>query len=155
MNTPSIDVTAEKAARLAAVQALYQMEQSGASVALVKHEARADRLALGPDEDAAERLDFDLFDRIVDGVVAHQSAIDRAIAASLAANWRLDRLASVSRAILRAGAFELLHDWRADPPLVIDAYVTLTRRFFDDPEPGFVNGALDRLARQRTAGSDQ
>lgn len=145
--TPSRRVAGEKAARLAIVQALYQMEHAGATVPVVKMELRADRLGLDAGEQAAAEMDLALFDRVIDGVVAHQDEIDSAIREALAQNWRLERVASVARAILRAGTFELRHDWRADRALVIDAWVGLSRAFFDDPEPGFINGVLDRLSR--------
>lgn len=144
---PSGRVAGEKSARLAIVQALYQMEHAGATVPTVKMELRADRLGLDSGEQAPALVDLELFDRVIDGVVAHQDEIDRAIRMALAENWRLDRVASVARAILRAGTFELCHDWRADRALIIDAYVGLARTFFDDPEPGFINGVLDRLSR--------
>ncbi len=144
---PSGRVAGEKAARLAIVQALYQMEHAEATVPTVKMELRANRLGLDSGEQASGPMDIGLFDRVIDGVVAHQDEIDGAIRMALAENWRLERVASVARAILRAGAFELCHDWRFDRALIIDAYVSLSRAFFDDPEPGFINGVLDRLSR--------
>ena len=87
------------------------------------------------------------FAELVRGVVEHQRGIDPAIARRLAQGWRLDRLDATVRAILRAGAFELSH--RPDVPVevVINEYVDLARSFFEGPEPGFVNAALDGLAR--------
>ena len=81
------------------------------------------------------------------GVVEHQKAVDAAIARRLASGWRLDRLDATARAILRAGAYELIH--RPDVPMevVIDEYVELAKSFFEGPEPGFVNGALDAVAQ--------
>jgi N utilization substance protein B len=87
------------------------------------------------------------FADLVRGVVGQQKQVDAAIARRLAQGWRLERLDATVRAILRAGAFELAH--RADVPteVVIDEYVELAKSFFEGPEPGFVNGALDAVAQ--------
>jgi N utilization substance protein B len=85
--------------------------------------------------------------------VTEQKRVDAAIARRLAENWRLERLDATVRAILRAGAFELAH--RPDVPteVVIDEYVDVAKSFFEGTEPGFVNGALDAVARDvRPAG---
>ncbi|MCA3734717.1 MAG: transcription antitermination factor NusB, partial [Phenylobacterium sp.] len=91
--------------------------------------------------------DETFFAELVRGVVTEQRRIDPAIARRLAQGWRLERLDATVRAILRAGAFELAH--RPDVPVevVINEYVDLARSFFEGPEPGFVNAALDGLAR--------
>lgn len=140
-------------ARLAAVQALYQMEVSGAGVEAVIREFsdhRFDRNIEGEPEGEGATLaaaDEAFFGDVVRGVVGHQREIDAAIVRRLAANWRLDRLDATVRAILRCGVFELSH--RSDVPVevAIDEYVELTKSFFDGPEAGFVNGALDAVAR--------
>jgi N utilization substance protein B len=81
------------------------------------------------------------------GVVGRQGEVDQAIAKRLAQGWRLERIDATLRAMLRAGAFELAH--RPDVPteVAIDEYVEIAKSFFDGPEPGFVNGALDGIAR--------
>lgn len=140
---------ARSVARLAAVQALYQMEVSSAGAEAVIREFsehRFDRDAEGGDAPLAA-ADESFFADLVRGVVAHQKPVDSAIARKLAANWRLERLDATARAILRAGAFELIH--RPDVPteVVIDEYVELAKSFFEGPEPGFVNGALDAVAQ--------
>jgi N utilization substance protein B len=143
---------ARSVARLAAVQALYQMEVSGVGVEAVVREFadhRFDR-ALGGEEGEGAPLaaaDEAFFADLVRGVVEQQRGIDPAIARRLAQGWKLDRLDATVRAILRAGAFELSH--RPDVPVevVINEYVDLARSFFEGPEPGFVNAALDGLAR--------
>jgi N utilization substance protein B len=148
----SVSHQARSVARLAAVQALYQMEVSGAGVEAVVREFsdhRFDR-ALGGEEGEGAPLaaaDEAFFAELVRGVVEQQRGIDPAIARRLAQGWRLDRLDATVRAILRAGAFELSH--RPDVPVevVINEYVDLARSFFEGPEPGFVNAALDGLAR--------
>jgi N utilization substance protein B len=80
-------------------------------------------------------------------VVANQREIDAAIARKLAANWRLERIDATVRAILRAGAFELAHRTDVPTEVAIDEYVELAKSFFEGPEPGFVNGALDAVAQ--------
>jgi transcription antitermination protein NusB len=146
---------ARSVARLAAIQALYQMEVSGAGVEAVIREFtehRFDRGVEGAGEgegegDVLAQADEAFFADIVRGVVAAQREIDAAIVRRLAENWRLERLDATVRAILRAGVFELSH--RPDVPLevVIDEYVEVAKSFFEGPEPGFVNGALDRVAQ--------
>ncbi len=143
---------ARSVARLAAVQALYQMEVSGAGVEAVVREFsdhRFDRPLGGEEVEGAAlaAADESFFADLVRGVVEHQRGIDPAIAHRLAQGWRLDRLDATVRAILRAGAFELSH--RPDVPVevVINEYVDVARSFFEGPQPGFVNAALDGLAR--------
>ena len=138
-------------ARLAAVQALYQMEVSGAGVEAVIREFADHRFDRSPEGDGEgaplAAADEAFFADLVRGVVDHQREIDAAVVGRLAANWRLERLDATVRAILRAGVFELSH--RPDVPteVAIDEYVELTKSFFDGPEGGFVNGALDAVAR--------
>ena len=148
----SVSHQARSVARLAAVQALYQMEVSGAGVEAVVREFsdhRFDRALGGEEGEGAPMAAADeaFFAELVRGVVEQQRGIDPAIARRLAQGWRLDRLDATVRAILRAGAFELSH--RPDVPVevVINEYVDLARSFFEGPEPGFVNAALDGLAR--------
>ena len=136
-------------ARLAAIQALYQMELAGAGVEAVVAEFIDHRFEreLGEDEphSAHGTADEAYFSAIVRGVVTDQAGIDRAIARRLAQGWKLERLDATVRAALRAGAWELAH--RPDTPseVVIDEYVELAKGFTDDT--GFVNGLLDRVAR--------
>ncbi|MDB5438697.1 MAG: antitermination protein NusB [Caulobacteraceae bacterium] len=142
---------ARSVARLAAVQALYQMEASGAGAEAVVREFtdhRFDRDIEGEgDGEAMAAADETFFADLVRGVVADQAAVDKAIKARLAEGWRLERLDATLRAILRAGAFELIS--RPDVPteVAIDEYVEIAKSFFDGTETGFVNGALDKIAR--------
>lgn len=142
---------ARSVARLAAVQALYQMELSGAGVEAVVREFADHRF--GGDlegepqgETPMAEADEAFFADLVRGVVADQAQVDRAIVKRLAQGWRLERLDATVRAILRAGAYELAG--RADVPaeVVIDEYVELAKAFFDPAEAGFVNAALDGIA---------
>jgi N utilization substance protein B len=143
---------ARSVARLAAVQALYQMEVSSAGAEAVIREFVEHRFDRAVPGDAGEEVtlaqaDEAFFAELVRGVVEHQKAVDGAIAKRLASGWRLERLDATARAILRAGAYEL--SYRRDVPteVVIDEYVELAKSFFEGPEPGFVNGALDAVAQ--------
>jgi N utilization substance protein B len=148
---------ARSVARLAAVQALYQMELSGSGVEAVVREFGDHRFGAEPEgpsgveappsENVLAEADEPFFAEVVRGVVADQAAIDRAIVRRLAANWKLERLDATVRAILRAGAFELMRRPEIPSEVVIDEYVELAKAFFDPTEAGFVNGALDSVAR--------
>ncbi len=89
------------------------------------------------------------FAELVRGVVEDQTAVDRSVAKRLATGWRLERIDATLRAILRAGAYELSR--RPDVPteVAIDEYVEIAKSFFEGPEPGFVNAALDGIARDQ------
>ena len=137
-------------ARLAAVQALYQMEVSGAGAEAVVREFtehRFDRALEGEDSATLAAADEAFFGELVRGVVGEQAEIDKAIVKRLATGWRLERLDATLRAILRSGAYELMR--RPDVPVevAIDEYVEIAKSFFEGPEAGFVNGALDGIAR--------
>jgi len=139
-------------ARLAAVQALYQMEVSSTGVEAVIREFTDHRFDRDVEGETLASADEAFFADLVRGVVREQKLIDAAIVKRLAQGWRLERLDATVRAILRAGVFELKH--RSDVPteVAIDEYVELTKSFFEGPEPGFVNGALDAVARDVRAG---
>jgi N utilization substance protein B len=138
---------ARSVARLAAVQALYQMEVSSVGAEAVIREFSEHRFDRDLEDMTLAGADEPFFADLVRGVVAHQGEVDKAVVKRLAQNWRLERIDATVRAILRAGAFELTH--RADVPteVVIDEYVELAKSFFEGPEPGFVNGALDGVAQ--------
>jgi transcription antitermination protein NusB len=135
------------AARLAAVQALYQMElaQTDVNEVLAQFSTRTSGGSF--EEGNVGSADFSHLKSIVEGVVREQRVIDPKIGESLASGWTLERLEAIMRAILRAGAFELL--FRDDVPAraVISEYVDVAHAFYEGDQPGFVNGVLDRLAR--------
>jgi N utilization substance protein B len=137
------------AARLAAVQALYQMELSGASVLEIVAEYEANRLGRELDGETYLEADPDWFRAIVSGVVKEQRAIDPPVHSALPPTWPLARIDTLLRAILRAGAYELL--FRRDVPgrVAISEYVDVAKAFYEDEEPGLVNAVLDRIARER------
>jgi N utilization substance protein B len=139
------------AARLAAVQALYQMELGGTTLPDVI--AEFETLRLGRELDGALYRDADhaYFREIVGGVVADQRTLDPAIDKVLSADWPLPRVDATLRAILRCGAFELSR--RSDVParVVISEYVDVAKAFFEGEVPAMVNGVLDTLARSLRA----
>ena len=136
------------AARLAAVQALYQNDMEGTPVARLLKEFHDHRLGATIEDAEYHDAERDFFDDIVMGVESRRADIDRLIAARLADGWTLERLDRPMRAILRAGAYELLA--RADVPVgsVINEYLDVAHAFYDKRESGFVNGLLDAIAKE-------
>ncbi len=135
------------AARLAAVQALYQQEMEGTALPKLLHEFHHHRI--GETIDGAELADaeIDFFDDVVSGAHARREEIDRLIVERLAEGWKLERLDRPMRAILRAGTYELLA--RRDVPVgtVISEYLDVAHAFYDKKEVAFVNGLLDSIAK--------
>jgi N utilization substance protein B len=139
------------AARLGAVQALYQMDVSGAPLPTVVAEFEHHRLGQELEGRQLRQADVVFFKALVAGVVELQRKIDPIIHEALPETWPLTRIDLTLRAILRCGVYELLE--RRDVPgrVVINEYVDVARAFFDADEPGLVNGVLDRVARQMRA----
>lgn len=136
------------AARLAAVQALYQHEMEGTAIAPLLHEFHQHRIgAIIEDAEYAD-ADVPFFDDIVKGALARADEIDAAIVARLASGWTLDRLDRTMKAILRAGTYELIA--RSDVPIgaVVSEYVDVAKAFFDTREAGFANGLLDAIGKE-------
>jgi transcription antitermination protein NusB len=136
------------AARLAAVQALYQMDVGGTGVLEVVAEYEAHRLGQELDGDTYLKADPSWFRSIVSGVVRDQQKIDPIIRSSLQEDWPLSRLDSTLRAILRAGTFEIIERKDVPVPVIVTEYVEIARAFFEEDEPRIVNAVLDRIARQ-------
>ena len=134
-------------ARLAAVQALYQMEQTGQSARSVIADFMEDRLGLNDEGEPVEEADPDLFKSVVEGVVDRQDQIDAAIMKRLAEGWKIERLDATSRAILRAAVYELIAEISLPSQIILDEYVSLAHAFFEGSEPKFINGLLDAVSR--------
>lgn len=147
-NQPVKSANQRGAARLAAVQALYQMDIGGTGVLEVVAEYEAHRLGQEIDGDTYLKADPSWFRSIVAGVVRDQKTIDPMIRQALQDDWALSRIDSTVRAILRAGTFELLE--RKDVPIavIVTEYVEIARAFFEEDEPKLVNAVLDRIAKQ-------
>ena len=136
------------AARLAAVQALYQQEMEETPTARLLKEFHDHRLGATIENAQYHAAERDFFDDIVTGADARRAEIDGLISQRLAEGWTLERLDRPMRAILRAGAYELIA--RPDVPVatVITEYVDVAHAFFDKRESGFVNGLLDAIAKE-------
>lgn len=135
------------AARLAAVQALYQREMEATPLPALLHEFHHHRLGATIEDVEYADAEVDFFDDIVSGVDARQGEIDALIAAKLAEGWALERLDRPMRQILRAGTYELVA--RIDVPTasVISEYMDVAHAFYDKKEAAFVNALLDAVAR--------
>jgi len=146
MNAPRSKT--RSAARLAAVQALYQLEMEGTPMAMLLHEFHQHRLGATIEDVTYHPAESDFFDDIVKGVDARREEVDAQIVARLAKGWTLERLDKPMRQILRAGTYELLA--RADVPTasIISEYIDVAHAFYDKREVGFVNGLLDAIARE-------
>jgi N utilization substance protein B len=135
------------AARLAAVQALYQQEMEQIPIPALLHEFHHHRLGATIEGVEYEDAEVDFFDDVVRGVHARSAELDELIAAKLAKGWSLGRLDKPMRQILRAGSYELVA--RIDVPTgsVISEYVEVAKAFYDKRETAFVNGLLDAIAK--------
>jgi N utilization substance protein B len=139
-------------ARLAAVQALYQMDLAETDLAAVIEEFKAHRLGSDLENGTAAQADPEHFADLLKGVVRRQREIDPMIDRQLAEGWRLTRIDSIVRAILRAAAFELMELKDVPPRVVISEYIEVAHAFFEGDEPRVVNGVLDSLARKLRPG---
>ena len=135
-------------ARLAAVQALYQMDIVGTGLLEIAAEYEAYRLGKEVDGTVYREADAQWFRAILSGVVEHQKEIDPVIGQSLTEDWPLSRLDSTLRAILRAGVYELMK--RDDVPVavIVSEYVDIAKAFYEEDEPKLVNAVLDRVSRR-------
>jgi N utilization substance protein B len=140
------------AARLAAVQALYQMDIAGTGLNDILAEFESHWI--GREVEGAQYLPAEaaFFRDVVSGVVREQRKLDPLIDDALTRGWPLKRIEAIMRAVLRAGAYELDH--RSDIParVVVAEYVDVANAFVDRDETGMVNAVLDQLARQLRAG---
>ena len=135
------------AARLAAVQALYQQEMEGTPTARLLHEFHDHRLGATIEGETYAEAEISFFDDLVSGALDRREEIDRLIAERLAQGWSLERLDKPMKAILRVGAYELLA--RKDIPVatVINEYLDAAEPFYHQREKGFVNGLLDSTSK--------
>lgn len=145
---PRVDRRAlSAAARIYAVQALFQMEAANQSADRVLREFANWRIGVDYDEGTSPEADEDLLERIVDGVVNWQARIDQMTDRALVAKWPIDRIDPVLRAVFRAAGAELVAT-DTPPRVVISEYVAVADAFFPDGrEARFVNAVLDHMAR--------
>jgi N utilization substance protein B len=135
------------AARLAAVQALYQWEVVGGKAEAIVREFADHRIHNMTDGAELPPADVKLFTNVVLGAATHVRELDDMIAAVLTEDWTVERLEAILRAILRCGAYELAHRPDVPPKVTIAEYVAVTDAFFGARETGLTNGILDQLAR--------
>lgn len=136
-------VKARRAARVAAVQALYQRDMNEISARSVIAEFGSYRLD--------DTVDAELFGQLVAGVDDNLAEVDARISGALVEGWSLDRLETVLRAIFRAAVWELSYRWDIPARVTISQYVEIAHAFFDGREPAMVNGLLDRVAHELRA----
>lgn len=146
------DPSLRSAARLGAVQALYQMDMAGTDVNAVMREFEDHRFGAEIEGERYKEADTLFFEEIIEGVVRLQRDIDPLLDARLAEGWRLNRIDSILRAILRSAAYELIERGDVPAKVIINEYIDISRAFFDGEEPKVVNGVLDGLARHLRAG---
>lgn len=135
------------AARLAAVQALYQHDMEATPLAQLLDEFHRHRLGAEIDDDVYADAEVAFFDDVVKGVFARRGEIDGELSAKLAEGWKLERLDKTMLQILRAGAYELMARADVPTPSAISEYVDVAHAFFDEREAKFVNGVLDAVAK--------
>lgn len=146
--TQSLRSRSRSAARLAAVQALYQQEMEKTPLRTLLHEFHQHRLGATIEDVEYADAEVDFFDDLVTGVDARRAEIDRLVASKLAEGWSLERLDRPMRQILRAGAYELLARADISTGTVISEYVDVAHAFYDKRETSFVNGLLDAVAKE-------
>src|SRR3954462_8502040 len=136
------------AARLAAVQALYQMDIAGAGINDIFAECESPRLGREVEGDKYLPAESAFFRDVVSGVVRDQAKLDPLIDEALSKGWPLKRIDAILRAVLRAGSYELEH--RKDVParVVVSEYVDVAHAFVEGDEPGIITPVLDKIARQ-------
>ena len=139
------------AARLAAVQALYQLEMENTPMAALLHEFHSHRLGATIEDATYAEAEVDFFNDVVKGVDARRDEIDGVVGQHLSKEWNFDRLDKLLKQILRAGTYELLA--RREIPVVgiIYEYLDVAGAFYDKREKGFVNGILDSVAKTARA----
>lgn len=144
---------ARSQARLATVQALYQMDLAETDLVEVIEEFKQHRLGGSADGNGMVDADQEHFAQVLRGVVKRQREIDPMIDQQLATGWRLARIDSIVRAILRAATLELIELPEVPPRVIISEYIEVARAFFEGEEPKLVNGVLDQLARKLRPGT--
>ena len=147
-----MSVEQRSAARLAIVQALYQMEVAGKGLNEIFAEFETHWIGREIEGDQYKPAELSFFRDVLQGVLTDQVEIDRQIDQALQGGWPLQRLETVMRAVLRAGAFELRSRKDVPPRVVIKEYVDVAGAFFGPTESGMVNAVLDRIARETRVG---
>jgi transcription antitermination protein NusB len=137
-----------QAARLAAVQALYQWQEGQHGPAEIIEQFLKVRIGEAGEGGMRRDADRPLFKDVVEGTVSHKEELEQTVTGALAEDWTWARVDRLVRAILLAGAYELVHRKDVPPKVAINEYVEIAHAFYDQGEPNFVNSVLDRVARQ-------
>ena len=145
---PTAPPSRRQAARLAAVQALYQWQEGEHAPAEIIEQFLNVRTGEAGEGGMRRDADRPLFKDVVEGTVAHKDELEQTVSAALAEDWTWKRVDRLVRAILLAGAYELLHRRDVPPRVAINEYVEIAHAFYDQGEPSFINSVLDRVARQ-------
>jgi len=140
-----------QAARLAAVQALYQWQEGQDEPAAIVDQFLNVRTGEAGEGGMRRDADKPLFRDVVEGTVSHKDELEKTVSGALAENWTWARIDRLVRAILLAGTYELVHRRDVPPKVAINEYVEIAHAFYDHSEPTFVNSVLDRVARQERA----
>jgi len=147
---PAGDATPSRrqAARLAAVQALYQWQEGQHAPAEIVDQFLNVRTGEAGEGGMRRDADRPLFKDVVEGTAAHKDSLEQTVAGALSRDWTWARVDRLVRAILLAGAYELVHRKDVPPKVAINEYVEIAHAFYGQGEPTFVNSVLDRVAHQ-------
>ena len=137
----------KKLARLAAVQATFQSHLRGQPLLAVANEFKAHSFTMVLDTQDVSVLSTAFFDELLTGLESQRANIDNMIALNLAEGWTIERIDSVSRALLQVGLYELLYAPETPAIVVVSEYTDMAHAFFDEKDAGFVNGLLNKIAR--------
>lgn len=144
-------VAALRGARLCAVQALYQTELTGKAGKKVISEFLNHRISSFENDGEKVLANSELFQKLVEHTVKEHKMIDAQIESRLATGWTLERLDSVTLAALRCAVYELMNCLETPVPVIINEYVNIVSSFGQNKEAGFVNGILERIAKETKA----
>lgn len=150
-NDGAASASIRAAARLSAVQAIYQLDATSVPVERIVAEFVQHRLPESLEPFGGNPAGREFFSELVMGVARGRNALDVLIEGALAEGWTIERLDRVLHSILRCGAYEIAMCEDIPPRVAISEYVDIARAFFNGNEPGFVNGVLDSLARSKRA----
>ena len=151
MSEPPKAPSRRQAARLAAVQALYQWQEGQDEPAAIIEQFLNVRIGEAGEGGMRRDADKPLFRDVVEGTASHKDELEKTVSGALAENWTWARIDRLVRAILLAGTYELVHRRDVPPKVAINEYVEIAHAFYDHSEPTFVNSVLDRVARQERA----
>lgn len=139
--------SSRRSSRLAAVQALYQWDQTGHNIETIINEFTEHRFSLLQEDELYFNPDVPFFKSLVLGVHQNLDTLNALIEKRLAENWRLERLPSVMKGILLAACYELSFEEIVPLPVILNEYIEISKEFFQDKEVSFVNGILDVISK--------